>query len=473
MTDTASAEHRPESPLGRYAAIKYTYGQDETGNMTILEEQVVSTMPRPGKPKHKDFWESRKNLDYVRRFMNSHGASEWAGLGSMLEVVAQTIPSDVVLPDHTGDFGSLNAIAGLGGRSGGGKSTAMKLGRRVLHVANFELNPLKIGTGEGIPRLYGDYMGKDEGVVYTRDAAMLTAPDVATLYAQMKRSGATLLGELLSAWDGDNVGHSVAAKDRRVFLGQHRYRWALVMGIQFLESQQLLDTEGAGLMQRILLWPTTFTDPIDRSQPRAEPLDFVPPRRLNLADEAEDAYYQSMGVNRPWSELKAIGVPQCVVDDTDDFDLRRRREDFTDPLDYHLNLLRLKLAARLMWFDGREDMNVEDWQLAGYVIDRIHKPTREAFREGAAEARQKAMSRQETDRALARGSAGDYALKAAHLADKLYDKVGDKEVTGGQLKRWASRNPALDDAIGLLVSSGRWAKRRTDTAREGWRYRRP
>jgi hypothetical protein len=368
--------------------------------MTVIKEEYVSTMPRKGKPKHKDFWDSREDLDHVRRFMNSHGASEWAGLGSMLEVVAQTIPPDVVLPDHTGDFGSLNGIAGLGGRSGGGKSTAMKLGRRVLHIPGFQLNPLKVGTGEGIPKLYGEFMGKDEGVVYTRDAAMLTAPDVATLYAQMKRSGATLLGELLSAWDGDNVGHAVSSKDRRVFLGQHRYRWALVMGIQFLESQQLLDTDGAGLMQRIQLWPTTFTDPIDRAQPRVEPLKFVPPRRLALTDEALDAYYQCMGDNRLWSELKPISVPQCVIDDTDDFDLKRRCEDFTDPLDYHLNLLRLKLAARFMWFGGREEMNEEDWQLAGYVIDRIHKPTREAFREGAAEARQKAMSRQETDRAL-------------------------------------------------------------------------
>lgn len=473
MTDVEDVEERPESPLGRYTGIKYTYGHDEQGRMTVIEEEYVCTMPRPGKPKHQDFWESRENLNYVRRFMNSHGASEWAGLGSMFEVVGKTIPSDVVLPDHTGDYGSLNSIAGLGGRSGGGKSTAMKLGRRVLHIPDFQLNPLKIGTGEGIPRLYGDYMGKDEGVVYTQDAAMLTAPDVATLYAQMKRSGATLLGELLSAWDGDNVGHAVAAKDRRVFLGQHRYRWALVIGIQFLESQQLLDTEGSGLMQRIQLWPTTFTDPVDRSQPRMEPLTFVPPRRLTLTDEALDAFYQSMGVNRPESDLKPIHVPQCVVDDTDDFDLRRRREDFTDPLDYHLNFLRLKLAARFMWFDGRQEMNEEDWQLAGYVIERIHKPTRRAFREGAGEARQKAMNRQETDRALARGSAGDYAVRAANLAEKLYDKVGEREVTGGQLKRWASRNPALDDAIGLLVSSGRWARRRTDTAREGWRYRRP
>src|SRR4051794_18271039 len=109
MTDTESAEHRPQNPLGRHYAIKYTYNRDEHGNLTVLEEQV-STMPPPGKPKHKDFWDSREDLDYVRRFMNSHGASEWAGLGSMLEVVGQTIPPDVVLPDHTGDFASLNSI---------------------------------------------------------------------------------------------------------------------------------------------------------------------------------------------------------------------------------------------------------------------------------------------------------------------------------------------------------------------------
>ncbi len=472
MTESEGALHRTEDSLRRYSGIKYTYGRDDNGNMTIIEEQVVSTMPRKGKPKHQDFWDSRENLGYVRTFMNSHGASEWAGLGSMLEVVAQTIPPDVVLPDHTGDFGSLNAIAGLGGRSGGGKSTAMKLGRRVLHIPDFELNPLKVGTGEGIPRLYGDFVGKDEGVVYSTDTGMLTAPDVATLYAQMKRSGATLLGELLSAWDGDNVGHAVSSKDRRVFLGQHRYRWSLVMGIQFLESQQLLDTEGAGLMQRVQLWPTTFTDPVDRSLPRMEPLQFTPPRTLTFTDDEQDRYLQAMGTNRPWEELRPISVPLCVVDDTDDFDLRRRREDFTDPLDYHLNLLRLKLAARLMWFDGREEMGEEDWQLAGYVIDRIHKPTREAFREGAAEARQKAMSRQETDRALARGSAGDYAANVAKLAEKLYEKIGDEEVTGGQLQRQIKR-PELNDAIGLLVSSGRWEKRPTGTARPGWRFRRP
>lgn len=56
MTDVEGADDGPQSPLRRYSSIKHTYDRDERGNLTAIEEQVVSTMPRPRKPRHQDFW---------------------------------------------------------------------------------------------------------------------------------------------------------------------------------------------------------------------------------------------------------------------------------------------------------------------------------------------------------------------------------------------------------------------------------
>ncbi len=471
MTDTQDAERRPESPLGRFLGVKYTYDRDEQGRMTVTEQPYVSNMPRKGKPKHHEFWESRKNLNYVRRFMNSRGTSEWAGLGAMLEVAAQTIPPRVVLPDHVGDFGSLNGIVGLCDASGGGKTNAQKLGQRVLDMPGFEIQTRVVATGEGIPTHYGHYNTKAKCVEYHTDAFLQIASDVDGLYAQMTRTGATLLPAMLSAWDGGNLGGAIATKEKMVPVGQHRYRWGLIVGVQLLRSQRLLETESSGLLQRILLLPTDFRDRVDRSQEKMKPLAFAPP--VGDAGDAVSEYLdlQNMGKDLPPDDMHVLTLPECVLYDTDEFDLKKRQGRMPDPADHHLNLVRLKLAARFMWFEGRAEMNEEDWQLAGYVIDRIHKPTRERLRQGAKESRRRAIEERELDRALVRDSVDIRTSRVADLAQRMNDAMGDGEMTGGELQR-KYKQAERDDAIQSLVNAGIWVKTPTGTNRGGWRYSR-
>ncbi|MBX9641690.1 MAG: hypothetical protein K2X97_18820, partial [Mycobacteriaceae bacterium] len=53
-----------------------------------------------------------------------------------------------------------------------------------------------------------------------------------------------------------------------------------------------------------------------------------------------------------------------------------REDPRVDPLDGHLMLTRLKVAAALMALDGRTVVGAEDWSLAGYVMD-VSNYTRE------------------------------------------------------------------------------------------------
>jgi hypothetical protein len=498
MIDAQDAERRTEDPLKRYLGTKYTFDHDEQGNLTVTEEPYVSNMPRKGKRKHKDFWDSRENLDYIRRYMNSREVSEWAGLGSMLEIVSQAIPPGHTLPDIIGTDTSLNGIIGLGGTSGDGKSIAINAGGQVLDIRPeldidgvvFDIRVTKVGTGEGIPKLYGAYhTGRKAdskkgtpaipaGVRYHKDRAIQKAADVDTLYAQAGRSGATLLPECISACDGDILGHDIAGEANRIPLGRNQYRWSLILGVQFSESQRLLDTSGKGLLQRILFWPTEFRDRIDHSEERLKPLEFIPPA-YGCGDEAGQTdsqlidgvvYLEDLGRERPATRLRPIGLPRCAIEDTYDFS-HRRRNGLIDPEDKHENLLRLKLAARFMWFDGRIDMNEEDWQLAGYVIDRIHKPTRERLREGAQEAAREQEKRQQTNRALVKNSVDARMADVLDFAQKLYEDAATDEVTWGELKRKHSRNNLLGDAVEYLVKSGKWVEEKTDSRRPGRKYR--
>lgn len=492
MTDTKVDHRRPQTRLqpfwenAAYVDARATPEDDAQIKAEMAEiagkDWSVVTGWRPfedheGTVDHQDFWETREHLHQIKNFMNAHATSEWAGLGAALEVVAQTIPPWVVLPDHIGDHGSLNGITGLCADSGGGKSIAQKLGLRVLGRLDPPVSPRVIGTGEGIPKLYGDYVtvDKHKSLQYESMSALQTAGDVDSLYAQMNRSGATLLGALLSAWDGSDLGAAIAGKDNRVPLGQHRYRWGLITGIQLLRSQVLLDSEASGLMQRVLLWPTDFTERVDRTREKPAPLNFKPPQCWTPFDRNDDGSYdifaQSMGEQLPESDMLVISVPQKVIKESDEFDLKKRRGKFPDPLDHHLNHIRLKLAARFMWLDGRVEMNEEDWYLAGYVIEHVHKPTRERLRKGAEDSRRSAIRQRESDRALVKTSTDVYAARVGKLANHLYEKVGDREMTYGQLKRGVNR-PERDDAIELLVSSGKWVKEPTRSNRAGWRYRR-
>ncbi|MDM2175477.1 hypothetical protein PP404_25080 [Mycobacteroides abscessus] len=440
------------------------------------------------------FWSKRPYLARIKEFMNYRGISEWAGLGAVLAYVGQTIPPQVVLPPVVGRIASLNMFWGLAGPPGATKTSAMDAGEEIVEIHNFEPHKSKIGTGEGIPKLYGDVhigrKGKDEntnrsghttpgvkeippGLYFYRNRALQTATDIATLYAQMTRSGATLLGEMLSAFDGSQLGHAIAGPNR-VPLGRHQYRWGFIVGIQYAQAQKLLAMDDSGFLQRLLVMPALFTDRIDYTRKVSqEPIQFTPPHYVGRGEQAHDPqedreiltggtllHLPDMSKDAPKDKLRPIALPRVVVDDTREFDLLKRRGKI-DPVDHHCNILRLKLAAHLMWFDGREDkMREEDWELAGHIIEHVHKPTRELMREGARAASTAALSEKKSTDAAANAASEAVRALAYKMKDRFQPRMAKKGyISSRDIQNAYSRNTLHKAAVDYLVSSGVWVKK--------------
>lgn len=327
------------------------------------------------------FWSAREELSHLHRFARSRMVSPWALLGVALCRVVAAAPLPLVLPKLVGTYGSLNLFVALVGPSGGGKGTAEAAAEEAL-VFSSPPHKGNVGSGEGIAHLYAKRV--KGGVERIADAVVLSVAEIDTLGALGARQGATLLPELRKAWSGEALGFSYADPNKRLPIARGSYRMGLVAGVQPAKAGTLLDDADGGTPQRFVWLPT-----VDPSAPDVPP-DDPGPRFWDMPMVIRDPAHGGKHVITLCDEAR------------DEIVVTRRstlRGEETK-LDGHLLYTRLKVAAALSLLSGRTDVDPEDWELSGVVMDmsvstrnRV-QGTLAAAESGKAESRAKLRARE-------------------------------------------------------------------------------
>jgi hypothetical protein len=361
--------------FGVEVAAAKTDGQARTELGDHTHDEHTETAYSMSADDDAEFWSQTEVLAHVHAFARSRGASPYATLGAVLRRATGCIEPYVVLPPTVGGQVSLNLFTAPVGSSGAGKDTADEAGHDAIDfyislggalVAVDDATRIHPGTGEGLARVFagrGNFPGE------TR--AHLQVPDIATLEALADRRGQTLVAQLLAAYMGQQIGFTNNAKDTTTAVPAHRYRLCLSVGVQPENAGFFLSREKDGLPQRFLWLPTN-----DPGAPRKRPAK-VAPLSVELPQFLLDG---AARVQMP--------IPETVAEEIWD----HRWKVLTgakgaNPLDSHLRLTQLKVAAALAVLHGHAEVTDDAWEIAGHLI--AVSTTVRATLAGAIKARQR------------------------------------------------------------------------------------
>lgn len=399
----------------------------------VLGLPDVATVDGPALNLPADFWAARPRLAHVHQAAHSRASSPDALLAFVLARVAAATPPSVRLPAIVGAAGSLNFCAAVIGPPGAGKSTSKRAAAELITLDDdCILDDVPIGSGEGLVDAFFEMATIDEDgkkvkrKTQTKTAVVAYIDEGQALAEMGKRSGATLLPTLRSAWTGDTLGQHNASDERRRRLGAHSYRLSVVVGFQPEHAVGLLDDAAGGTPQRFL-W-LAASDPAVPYDPPTWPGPLrwtpAPPRRYGAVDFPT-----------------TLDVPDTVAAEVRRANVARTRgEEAVDPLDVHHDLGRLKVAGLLALLDDRDAIDLEDWDLAGQVmatsgavrasvIDRAHH---------AARIRELANNDRELRR-VTHVEGGRAAGAALRMAEAIARHVHRQACEGGCRIRCASR----------------------------------
>lgn len=420
------------------------------------------------------FWTARPDLEHLRLFARSRKVAPWSMFGVVLARVAAVIPPSVVLPPLVGDYGSLNLFVAIAAKSGKGKGTSEAAGSAAIDTEP-EVHKATPGSGEGINKEYAFKKGRDQTDL--RNSVLFSVAEIDSLAALKTRSASTLMPELRKAWMGEQLGFSYAADEKKIPIREHRYRMTMVVGVQPGRSRTLLEDSDGGTPQRFLWFPTT-----DPDRPRFRPED---PGRLALprwpggvlqtepegtsvervdADAGASRVKFSIGtldlaLKPDPREFQVLDVPQSAVEAIERAQDANLDGDDGNDLDSHANLMQLKVAATMMWLNGRHDkVSEEDWSLAGVVMAVSTKTRAQVVKTLGVQASEQNLhrARAEGERAVAvTNTVAEAAIGrvAENIRKRL--RLDNGQPFGTLRKGLARRDRAhLEDAVLRLQSVG-------------------
>lgn len=402
----------------------------------------------PGSPDDDDFWDARESLSHIRDTAYGRMVAPWAVLGVVMARVLCTVPWYVTLPPLIGGPGSLNFFVALVGASGTGKGAASATAGDLVPL-DPSIGSVEVGSGEGLAHQFvrrataaelaaDPPLGDAHGMVWLRRACLFAASEVDSLTAVSRRSSATILARLRSAWSSEELGYAYAAAEKALVVGVHGYRMGLVVGVQPRRAGPLLDDAAGGTPQRFV-W-ARVTDPRIRRRPRS--ITTITP--LTLPAWPLDSW--------------TMPVPDVAADTVLNAHVARQRGE-GDALDGHALLCRLKVMAALCVIDGRIEPTVEDWELSGAVMAHSERVRAEVVAELAETQRAEAEERgglHGVERDAAEG--GAYAAKLDRVCGVVLRGVERLQAAGKPVKEStitrfiAGRDRAMKaDALEALI----------------------
>lgn len=261
-----------------------------------------------------------------------------------------------------------------------------------------------LGSGEGLVTSY--QCKDDDHPSGTRESVFFMADEIDNVAALGGRTGSTLLGTLRSAFSGEALGFSYATKGRDFHLEPQSYRLVMICSVQPRKAGALLNDDAGGTPQRFMWFPATDTR-VRRRRGRV----WITPLALPSPGD--------------WLYPRTIQVPQVLEDEI--MDHREAVHAGTaNPLDGHALFCREKFAFALAMFEGRSEILVEDWKLAGVasnVSSFIRQSAVDAIREEV------------LNEAVARGMIRGVEMESADV-EKLQAKIQRGErVLGWMLRK--------------------------------------
>ena len=386
-----------------------------------------------------EFWASRAFLARIRDQSYARLASPWSVLGVAICRALAHVPPWITLPPVIGGRGSLNTFVALVGRSGTGKGISEAVAAELVpfdDLDNIAVAP--VGSGEGLAHSYVVRRGKD--LERVRQSCLFSVPEVDTLTSIGGRQGATIMSKLRSAYSGEEIGFSYADPAKRLLVGAHNYRLAMVVGVQPERAGPLFADSAGGTPQRFVWLPAN--DPAIGSTPGAEggPIEVT-----SLAD---------------WGSYPChVDIPDIARDTIRNAHIARARGE-GNALDGHALQTREKVMVALCALDGRTIPDEWDWYLAGAVM-AVSDRTRGDIERAAAEAtrreaivRGRAMGIAQVERDDA--AATHRVRRVAEAIIRALARYGPSLAVRECLPRVAYRDrPAFAEAVELLIEQGR------------------
>jgi hypothetical protein len=320
-----------------------------------ITEGIGATVVSPGE--ELAFWGERDLLRHIHTYAQARMMSPWATLGGVLARVLALTPPAMHLPAIIGSRQPLNFGLAVVGPSGAGKGGAEGLAEEAI---NWPFIPFaRIGSGEAIAHTLKRRIrikdGDDhDGTEWVHDGhnILISMTEVDKLVGQARRQGSTIMAELRAAWSGEALGHITADQSRRIPVPAGEYRCCLILGVQPLRAAGLLDDADGGFPQRLIWLPAIDPAPPETEPACPKPISWEPPRVPNFVTEGDDL------IVCDWARKEVIEARRAA------------NRGLADPLDGHLLLTRLKVAAALAILDQRWSIEDDDWRLAGIVITR-------------------------------------------------------------------------------------------------------
>jgi hypothetical protein len=326
-----------------------------------------------------EFWSERPWLGHIRDAARSQLIAPDALLGATLARACVYIDYRYVLP-RVVRLGSLNLTVVLIGGSGAGKGGSMDESLYLLgqpRLANdYKIKEVTIGSGEGIVHGFcemQDVEGAD-GKSRPRNVQVLQGLLVRTDEGQMlqklaQRSGQTTPEVLRQAFSGERLGNSYASEEKKLNIPAHGYRLAQVMALQPNTSQFLFDDEDGGTPQRLLWLATIDPNLPDELPSHPRQLKWAPPSwpARDMRDAPSWARDTQVSTDDGFIRSRINCHPDVLKELRADR-VKRLRGQHVDPLNGHLMLVRLKVAAVMAALDERVWVDPNDWRLAGTVI---------------------------------------------------------------------------------------------------------
>ena len=378
----------------------------------------------------RGFWDSRESLRSIYIGALSRMCAPWAVLGYCAARALTTVRPHCTLPALVGGPGTLNWFCAITATSGGGKSSADAVARELVDIP---IRTRNLGSGEGVIDAYVRPANKETGEpAGLYESVMFLADEVDTITSLQNRSGNTLMSVLRTGFSGGTLGFSYRQASAR-HLESHSYRMTLVANIQPAKAGALMDDEKGGTLQRFMWFPG--------HDPRIT-VDVPPmPGPLDITSPAEWLY-----------PIASLGIPYEATALIRDDRVRRARNE-VDDLNGHSMYIREKFAFALAVLDGRSEMSLEDWQLAG-IASRISDHTRDYVRFELDKAQAEASKKRGKQMGISSVAADEE--KASHVARKrssvlnrvLRKLESDGSVPQSKLRPYLGRDYIfLDDVL--------------------------
>lgn len=325
----------------------------------------------------RTFWGRRPLLEHIYRVADGCRVSPYAVLAGVLAQIAAAVSPDVTFMRK----GSLNQFFAIPGESGTGKGQSQSVARQCVSIvrAGFPVTDaeyLPSGTGEGFTRLLlqemvaDDPEKPDDRHPGPYKSIIADIPEIDVLGGKLSQQGGkTLRATLCSLWTGERAGSTTSDESRRTNLADESYRFCLVTGVQPRNSDAILNADGAvtGLAQRFV-WLPAISGSL---------CDFTCPRMYDIPKMEIELPAKLPSFANPGQAKVRIDVHAQIEQEIDAQAIAVQRGEITPGIDSHRLQQQLKVACVFAIADGRLEVNLDDWELAGHVM-RVSDATRAA-----------------------------------------------------------------------------------------------